>query len=120
MRRYWRSERPALFYAMFHAGEAIVVERGGREGCILTSRGKKCRQIMGRLGEWERHIPIRPDALAEWRSELPIHGNSSYAAMLRRDIKFAEECNQRGDEMIVSLRRRAHYATTSTAGKEPE
>ena len=106
MRRYWRSERPALFYAMRHAGEGIEILKDGRKERVLTPRGEKCLKIMAMLGEWERHVPLRPEAIAEWKRELPLHGNSSYAAVLRRDIKFAEECNQRGDEMLVSFRRR--------------
>ena len=106
MRRYWRSERPALFYAMRYAGEAVLIENGEGKRHALTPRGEKCNRIMERLGQWERHVPLASEALAAWKRELPLHGNSSYAAVLRRDIRLAEECNQRGDEMLVSFRRR--------------
>lgn len=62
----------------------------------------EAQKIIKELEPFERHIPILASYLDRWRAEIPLHGKSSYAEILKRDIKFAEECNKNGSEMLVS------------------
>lgn len=103
MRKYGHKNKGSLF-SVLRISHEVRIDSENRP--MPTARALKASRIMHNLEPWEMHIPIRSETLAQWKSELPYHGNSSYAAILRRDIRLAEECNARGEEMLVSFKER--------------
>jgi hypothetical protein len=105
MRKCFKVENPDV-YDHFAKKDRRIFDGYDEDGKPINGRAMFPESVafFAALQPWERHIPVPVEVLEMSRRELALHSNTSYAAILRRDIRFAEECNAKGDEMIVSYR----------------
>lgn len=116
MRKWFKDENPEVFAMLADLGIIIFLGRD-EYGKPINPRPKNpaAEAFFASIKPWERHGPVRAEVLFQWRAEPPFHGNNSCGQILARDITFAEECNARGAEMLVSFGwREEHFFRIAT------